>query len=176
MNYVREHRNAILGDLITFLRGPQNKMRKYTRWGSWERYVLSLLPDPSQAQSVIVERQGGADVDDEETALITEHFANNLQSLGYATETDSILIPSRVATQWYTEAIGSRDISQTKAARDLNQKIDAGMLPSLHHMRRNDFGRGWIWSRRSGLPSADAWQQDIDSRLEQRDNDSRSFR
>lgn len=176
MNYVREHRNAILGDLIAFLRGPQNKLRKYTRWGSWERYVLRLLPDPSQAQSVIVERQGGADVDDEETALISEHFAKNLQSLGYATETDSILIPSRVATQWYTEAIGSRDLTQTKAARDLNQKIDAGMLPSLHHMRRNDLGRGWIWSRRSGLPPADTWQQDIDTRIEQRDIDSRSFR
>jgi hypothetical protein len=165
--YVREHRDAILGDLIAFLRGPKKELRRYSRWGSWERHVLSLLPEPSEAQKLIAERQGESDVDDEETSQIADHFSEHLRNLGYSVDSEVILIPSRVAAVWYAESIGSRDTSQSKASRDLGQKMESGMLKSLHPLRRKDLGRGFVWCMKPALPPFEQWKNNLGEKIEQ---------
>jgi hypothetical protein len=72
--YIDRNRPAILGDLLALLRSQRKPPAKYTRWGLWERDVLSRLPDPHEAQAVILERQAEADVDEEEAGIIEDAF------------------------------------------------------------------------------------------------------
>lgn len=73
-----------------------------------------------KAPNDILERQGTADVDNEETALIEEHFRRKLDSLGVDTENETVFIPSQIVAKWYGEAIGTRDLTVTREEMDVN--------------------------------------------------------
>ena len=131
-----------MADVLGFLRSPVTALPKYTRWGDWERDVLARLPEPSEAQAVIRERQVGVDVDGEESALIEEFFSKQLTSFGYDTKTDRVFIPSRVAAHWFGWATDER-MTVAKASRTLKQRITEGQLRRLMECGRKDLGRGF---------------------------------
>ena len=60
------------------------------------------LPEPTEAQQVILDRQGAVNADDEESADVADHFRQELERLGYNADVDSVHIPNELAREWLT--------------------------------------------------------------------------
>ncbi len=101
--------------------------------GRVESAVLARLPEPNEAQAVILERQAEINVDDEEHATIEDYFAQQLERLGYDTDNDTIHLPNDVACQWYRAATQS-NAGPTLVTRMVRQGADEG---TLKHLRVN---------------------------------------
>ncbi|MBC7820180.1 MAG: hypothetical protein IAG10_25125, partial [Planctomycetaceae bacterium] len=140
--FVESHRQELIADVLGFLRSTTNALTKFSRWGDWERDILSRLPEPSEAQAIIRERQVGVDVDGEESLLIEEFFSQQLVSLGYDTKCNRVFIPSRVAARWLGWATNER-MTVAKASRTLKQRITEGQIRRLLECGRRDIGRGF---------------------------------
>lgn len=102
--YVDRNRWEIIADIAAFFQGSRAKMPGYTRWGTWEKEVLSRLPEPADAQRVIVERRDAINSDDEEAGYVEDHFAQKLHGYGYTPETDTVHIAADLAVAWVNEA------------------------------------------------------------------------
>lgn len=142
--FIDKNRQALIGDLIGFLRGPAKELAKYSRWGTWERDILSRLPDPLEAQTVILERQGEADVEQEEAEVLEDYFRAQLTMLRYDIDRDRIFLPSAVVCKWVNTA-ANEQYGATAATRIVGQKIDEGKLPRLKRPKTNSYGRGFEW-------------------------------
>jgi hypothetical protein len=142
--FINDHRQEIIGDLIGVLRGPQTELAKFTRWASWERDVLQRLPEPSALQQVILERQAATDVDGEESEILQDFFAEQLQRLEYDPDAERVFIPSQVAARWLGWATNQPKITVVSASRQLKQLIAEGRLSRLEIPGRS-WGRGVCW-------------------------------
>lgn len=148
--FVVDHREDILGDLIAFLRRPPKPIDQPTRWATWEKHVLSKVDSPNKCLDVIQERRAEADVEQEESAVIEDYFANKLRRLGYDVERDDVFIPNDITARWYNRATGeTRKV--TGVTRTLKQLRDEERVWRLVHDRAGEAGeRGFRWvGRRS---------------------------
>lgn len=143
--YIREHRRELLGDIITALRTDRTPLPRYSRWNAWERDVLSRLPDPSNAQAVIAERQQAVDVEGEEAAIIEDAFVWRLRELRYDVDTDRVFLPSTLVAKWLNDATGER-LTTIAVSRRLAQLITEGTLRRLSVSAGRAHGRGFVWS------------------------------
>jgi hypothetical protein len=144
-DFIEAHRWQILGDLAAFLNGPAAPLGEHTRWGKWERDILARLPEPTEAQRVIAERQSSVDVDDEEAALLEDAFRQELERLGYDPDTEAVHIPNAIARDWYVKATGIQT-SATGVSRAINQAATEGTLHGLKVNPSRTHGRGLLWS------------------------------
>lgn len=142
--FIEVNRQKLIADCIGFIRGPKYQLSQFSRWASWEKDVLKLLPNCDEIQQVILERQQGADVEDEEYGIITEYFSGRLQQCSYDTDRDQIFIPSKIVTQWFNLATNEHEKSVSVSSR-LNQAINEGGLKRLRKNKCNAWGRGFIW-------------------------------
>lgn len=163
MAYVREHRREILCDLLTFLRGPREKMVKSTRWGAWDQNVVSRLPMPEHAVLLIKQRQHEVDVDGDEAGLVQQYFRTQLDDLRYEVSEDLVFIPSAVANQWHAAAVNER-IGVIKSTQWLRTQIEQGSLPHLLRSRK-DNRHGFFWIGEQARSSQDALD-DLEHRIE----------
>jgi len=143
--YIQEHQRAILGDLVGVLRGPVTPLREFTRWATWERDILQRLPEPGDAQKTIVERQAAVDVDEEESSLVEDYFADQLRRLGYDVDAERVFIPSQVSARWYGWAV-NQPTAVIAASRQLNQMATEGRLRRISISTGRSWGRGFIWT------------------------------
>jgi hypothetical protein len=143
--FIDKNRDALIADCIGVLRSERRPLDHYTRWSSWERDVLERLPDPTEAQAVIVERQALADVEDEEAGLVQEHFGMKLRELGYDETRDKVFIPSGVCADWYSTATRQKNLTTTAVTRMLKQSVTEGTVTMLALNKCNAYGRGFIW-------------------------------
>lgn len=139
---IHDHRQELIADIIGFLKSPPVTLAKFTRWGDWERDVLARLPEPSEAQAVIKERQVGVDVDAEESELIESFFVRHISALGYDAITDRVFIPSSVAARWYCWATADK-MTTARASRALKQRITEGQMRRLSECPSRNHGRGF---------------------------------
>jgi hypothetical protein len=142
--FIDANRQALIADCLGFFQREPAKLTKFSRWGAWERDILARLPDPDETQKVILERQGQADVEQEEHDIIEEYFRRELTKLEYQPAEDAVFIPSGVAAEWYNLATKTRQ-GTIAAGRILSQAIDEG---KLKYIRRNHclaYGRGFVW-------------------------------
>jgi hypothetical protein len=142
--FVDRNRDKIIADAIGMLQSPGDHLKQCSRWATWERSVLSCLPEPSDAQKAILEQQKAVDVEREEAAVIEEHFRHQLGGIGYPTETHKVFIPSNLAAQWFIEATGEKK-SVVAIGRILSQLISEGRMASLQKSACNENGRGFVW-------------------------------
>ena len=164
--FIQDHRAELIADIIGFLRGPVATLTKFTRWGDWERQVLARLPEPSESQAVIRERQVGVDVDSEESELIQEFFAKQLSRLGYDTANDRVFIPSSLAAKWYGWATGEK-YTTARASRAVTQRITEGQIRQLIVCPHRSYGRGFeFWGDDS--TGETYLQHDIDDQIRNR--------
>jgi len=146
-NYIRDNQRAILGDIIAMLRGPvAMQLSRFTRWATWERDVLQRLPEPSDAQAVIIERQAAVDVDGEEASIIEEHFGDQLRRLGYDIEAERVFLPSQLVARWYGWATNQQNIAVISAGRQINQMATEGRLHRIGISTGRSWGRGFLWT------------------------------
>lgn len=81
--FIDAHRQSLIGDILGALRGERFQLAEYSRRATWEEHVLCRLPEPGEAQRVILERQGDANCELDEAEIIEEYFAKQLAQLGY---------------------------------------------------------------------------------------------
>jgi hypothetical protein len=142
--FVSENRQRIIADLVGKLRVDPVKLQKFSRWATWERAILARLPEPSEAQAVIEERQGQVDIEADEAAVIEEFFEAQLKALGYDTETDCVFVPSEFSARWLDWATNDKR-SPIVAGRVLGQFCREGRFKSIQQNKTNAWGRGFIW-------------------------------
>ena len=162
--FIRDNRDAIIGDIIGFLRSERKPLERHSRWGDWEDDVLSRLPDPAEAQLIIAQRQQTSDVEEEEADLIEDYFKGELRALNYAPDLDVIFIPSTLVCRWFNCAANER-MRTTSVTRLLRQWISEGRLHRIQHNKCLTYGRGFVWVGESADPS-DRINTDIEARIE----------
>ena len=143
--YIADHAPSIVAAVVARLREPAEPLRRYTRWSGWESAVLSRLPEPADAQRVIAERQGEADVDEDKSELIFDGFAERLADLNYNIETDRVHIPASVAHEWLNEILGEKE-SVTKTTRYLKQLVTENRTSMIQIDPSRTTGRGFLWA------------------------------
>jgi hypothetical protein len=169
--FIDQNRAALVGDIVGFLKRPRGHLERYSRWAAWERDVLSRLPDPEAAQRLIAERQGQADVEEEEGGLVEDFFAKQLKALAYEPECDAVYVPSEVAAAWYNGATGEKHRTIT-VGRILGQMAGEGRLHRLQPNSDHRLGRGFLWIGAS-WNIADATKKDIEVRIEASETEKR---
>jgi len=143
--FIEANRTAIIADLIAFLRRPGMPIRRHARWATWEAAVLSRVDDPNGCLDLIVERRKEADVEEEESDIISSHFASKLARLEYDTERDDVFLPNDIVAKWFNEATGDRK-KVASVSRTLKQMRDEKRLRRLSPHRMGGSGeRGFRW-------------------------------
>ena len=145
LQYINQHRQAIIGDIVAALRAEQKHLASHTRWGTWEKYVLSRLPNPGDAQRLILERQSESNAELEEAEMIEEYFSEQLELLGHDPKMAQLRIPSQTAAEWFCRAIGQQMKSQS-ASKRLSQMAKEGQLKSIAPDASRTYGRCFIWT------------------------------
>ena len=166
IRFVVENRQRLIGDLIGCLRAPAVPLERFTRWATWEKAVLARLPEPSEAQAVITERQGAVDVDQDEAEHLEEFFAGQLRGLGYDPDGDRVFLPSVTAARWLNWAT-NENRNTIAAGRMLAQLCTEGLFKRLRKNKCKTYGRGLIWSGREAEAGETTWT-DIERRLAER--------
>ena len=143
--FVDAHRDELVADCIGLLRRDPFPLKTFTRWATWEKDVLQRMPEPADAQTIIVERQGIADAENDAAELLVEYFAEQLSRLHYSQDRDQVFIPSGVATDWYNRCLNEKQ-KTVSVGRLLSQMIHEGGVTRLRpNKARSLGGRGFIW-------------------------------
>jgi hypothetical protein len=129
----------IIGDCLALLRQVAQSLKRYSRWGAWEAGVLSRVPDPSECQKVIAERQEAIDDDAAEAATMREAFRVELHQREHDPEHDAVWIPSAEAAVVVNAATGER-----YAVNRAGAYLGTLSIPELRRSDRNG-QRGWAW-------------------------------
>lgn len=146
--FIDEKRIEIVGDIIGILREEPATLDRFTRWASWEREILARLPEPAEAQAVILDRQASVDVEVDEVEIIEDYFFGQLEILRYVKESDRIFIPSEIAAKWFNEATNERKGSAA-VGRILNQFCTEKKCKQLTRNTNHEIGRGFVWCPKS---------------------------
>lgn len=164
--FIEDNRRALLADIVGALRAERHEPAQFSRWATWEREVLSRLPDPSEAQAVILERQAAVDADCEEADEIEDAFSTRLARLQYDPAGDVVKIPSGTAAQWFNEAMNDHQRTQS-VSRTLRQLHSEGRLRRIiPDASRSQGGRGFLWVGIDANPSDNKFL-DLQERIEE---------
>lgn len=163
-SYIVQNRSRLIADAIAFLRSDRQELAHYSRWGAWERDVLSRLPEPAEAQAVIAERQQVADVEIEEADTIEDYFRDQLERLDYVTDREQIFIPNVTAARWLGAATNEK-VNVIAAGRILKQRIEEKKMQFLSVCPNRNYGRGFLWTGENSEPVQYGTRRDIVGRL-----------
>jgi hypothetical protein len=94
---IEERRWEIIGDIIALLKETRQPLNRYSRWSIWEQAVLSRVPDPSECQKVIEERQAEIDDDQTEADMVRAGIREELIRRGHSPDTEVLWISSKDA-------------------------------------------------------------------------------
>lgn len=143
--FIDNNRAALLADIAAFFEGDRWQLAKASRWGAWERDILSRLAEPGDAQALILERQAECDADGDDGAMIDDHFAERLRELDYCPDTTQVRIPVRVVAYWFNEANGEPMRTAAVTGR-LKQMSTEGQVKRLTIDKSNRHGRSFIYT------------------------------
>jgi hypothetical protein len=137
---IADQRWEIIADIIDELQRDAPPLSKFSRWAPWEKAVLARVPNPSEAQRVIAERQATIDDDAAEESLVRCAFLDILRERGHEPDEQIVWFSAAQAAEVINKAIGDR-MPTNKASKFL------GKL-SIREVRKSDLGesRGWCWS------------------------------
>jgi hypothetical protein len=162
--FIDRYRDRIISDIIGALRAEPFPLLQYSRWAAWEAGVLCRLPEPGEAQQVMLERQGEANVELDEVEIVEQFVATELERLNYDAMVDQVRIPVAIIADWYKRATGDRNIGTTGVSRRLGQMIGEGQLQRLAKDPSHTYGRGFIWTG----PNSDFFGGEISNDLQAR--------
>lgn len=144
--FIEKHRWEIIGGLIAILKRPSQYLEKYSRWGEWEKLVLSRLNDPLLCQQLIQERQLGIDDDEEEKLLVREGIRDFLAKNGSNPLEQSAFISSVKLAEVVNLVTG--------VMRPTNRVSSYLSQMNIPELRKSDRGsaRGWMWVPNGATP------------------------
>lgn len=140
--FINQYRWEIIADLIRCLQNPVSEIAAHSRWGAWESGVLSCLPDPNEAQAVILERRQELDGDAQASSKLEEEIASWLTQLGYRPDQDKIFLKKSLLRRWRTQS-GEPTSSHALTSRIKIGK-ENGTITRLEPVNRRD-ARGFYW-------------------------------
>ena len=152
--FIEINREAIIADIAALFEQPQTRLKKYSRWGPWERDVLCRLPEADALADLIRERAEEADRDADEASAILEYFGHRLTSLGYDIETDCIHIPTKTCAAWVSDAVG-REVTFRQIGGMLRVLVENGSLRGIVNNPSHKHGKGWLWTKIAGDRTAE---------------------
>jgi hypothetical protein len=159
--YIEANRWAIIADVAAFFASPAATLERFTRWASWERAILARLPEPNEAQAIIVERQGAIDADQDEAGEFEDFVAARLEGLGYDPEAERVFIPNMVGREWLAKVRGEH-VSTTAMTRMINQWANEGTAMALKVNPSRSYGRGLLWGK---CPRQTSISVDLEQRI-----------
>jgi hypothetical protein len=155
--FIDANRQALIADCLGFFEKPGVALGKFSRWSTWERDVLARLPEPTDTQRVILERQGEVNVEAEELEIIENFIERRLTTLNYNTATEVIHIPVEIVAEWFNSATNEKHRTQAES-RQLNQAAkEAAAKGKTYRLKQGPsrtHGRGFLWIGKEGTPSA----------------------
>ena len=143
--FIEKYRDQLIGDIIGALRKDRTGLAKYSRWAAWEKDVLCRLPNPADAQRLILERQGEANCEIEEAEIVEEYFADRLKSYEYNPNTAQVRIPVATVAEWYCLAVGEKTKTDV-ASKKIRQLVAEGQMKRIAPDRSHSHGRCFIWT------------------------------
>ena len=167
LDFIDQNRESIIADLIGHLRAEKHPLASFTRWAAWEDAVLQRLPEPGEAQAVILERQAEVDAEGEESEILEEFFADQLKRLKYDAENDVVHIPSSIAARWFNWSQND-NLRVGSVTRVLKQLHSEKRIKRLAPDKSRTVGRGFLWVGNSADPHANKWV-DLEDRIAKRD-------
>jgi hypothetical protein len=148
--FIDANREALVADIVAFLRRPRTTLAKHTRWAEWERDVICRLPNADKLQRVIASRQRESNVDSDLAERLGEEIRKRLQAQGHDLESQRIRIPSKVMTGWYNAALGNtaagRVENDSLVSRIVKQLSDEGQLKQVRKDPSRKHGRCFVWT------------------------------
>ena len=146
--FIDDHRHDIIGDIRTQLRTAAELPAdfRFSRWATWEQHVLCRLPEPMEAQRLILERQGDSDCETDEAEIVEEYFADQLAQRGYHPATCQMRIPVQLAAPWFCEALNRKSEPTNAISRRMQQMADEGQLKRISKDKSRKLGRCFIWT------------------------------
>jgi hypothetical protein len=162
--FIDANREKIIADCIGFLQRPAMPMKRYTRWATWESQVLSKVDHPDNCVSLILDRRGAVDVEQEEGAIVEDYFAHKLTGLRYDADRDDVFIYNDVAARWFNEATGDHK-KVTGVTRALKQLYNEHRVFQIVQSRSSDrTARGFRWIGQHA-DAADVTHYDLRTRI-----------
>ncbi len=143
--FIDQYRQEIIGDIIGALRAEPFPLAEFTRWATWEQHVLQRLPEPGDAQKLILDRQGEANCELDEAEINEEHFAEQLRRLDYEPMTAQVRIPVAIAARWFGWAVGE-PTKTAAASKRLHQMASEGQGKRIAPDPSRHYGRCFIWT------------------------------
>jgi hypothetical protein len=143
-HFIETHRDTLLSDVIGSLRGERFPLDAFSRWATWEKDILQRLPEPAEAQRVILERQSTVDVEEEEAGILEDYFREQLRELSFQPEDERVFMPSMIVAEWFNTVHNDKK-GTIPVGRIINQMITEGRLSRLDHNRCKTWGRGFVW-------------------------------
>jgi hypothetical protein len=167
--YIAEHREAILGDLLAFLKRPKNAMADQLRFSSWGPDVLARCNNPDRLLKKIKERQAISDTETEMFTILTDSIRQHLISLSYDPDIERIQIPFKLMNAYYRD---SKQSDKKATIRESNgvvrQGIGSGQLQNLTDYRKTKI-RSFVWTGDAATDDTPI-QDDIKARMEYRND------
>jgi hypothetical protein len=164
--FIDQHRGEIIGDIIGALRAEPFPLADFSRWATWEQHVLCRLPEPGDAQRLILDRQGEANCELDEAEIIEEHFSEQLFKLGYDPNTAQVRIPVAVAARWYGWAVGE-PTKTAAASKRLHQMAGERQAKRIAPDPSRTYGRGFIWTGPAADVIGGRIENDVTARIAQ---------
>lgn len=145
--FVQSNRQSIIDDLAGFLNRPTKKMKRYSRWGTWDDQILSRVDSPDKCLDMILDRRSSIDVEEEEGELVEQFFASKLKWLKYDVERDDVFLPNEIVAKWYNMALGTKS-KVSGVSRGLRQFVSEGRITRIVPTRcgggNRDRGFRWV--------------------------------
>ena len=163
--YIDDHRSEIIGDIIGALRVEPFPLKEFSRWATWEQHVLQRLPEPAEAQRVILERQGESNCELDEAEIIEQHFAEQLSKLCYDPHTVQVRIPVSIAARWYSLAVGE-PTRTASASKRLHQMSNERQTKRIAPDSTRTYGRCFIWTGSAADVIGQRINNDLEARIE----------
>lgn len=144
--HIDSNEDEIVADVAAFFARDRQDISYPTRWGLWEREVVSRLNDPDSVCALIRNRENINDDDYQQAQAIQELVNERIKQAGYDHPTRVHISNERIA-EWVNKALGD-DVrgGVRQAISTLTRFENSGLLETLSKNPSRTNGRGWVFS------------------------------
>lgn len=146
-DFLREHRAALICDLVSRLRQPPSctiAPENRDRFQAWQDAVLARFANGNELARLIKERRPGVDADAGEAQEVADALAELLKSKGHCPGCEHIFIPKRVARELLQGMLGTRN--ETDFGRRIKQVAQNRPLRHVNaEYRHSEWRHGLDW-------------------------------
>ena len=156
--FIAENQLQIMGDIAHYYQRPVRELRTYSRWGAWEREVLSRLPvsddELAQLQRLIAQRSAALDGDQETAQIFEDEVADMIKHQGLDLD-GSYLVPTKALAEVLNEVVGEKYRPLQSASRHVRQLVEEGLVTKLALCKSRKKGRCYTWQPRPDVTPSD---------------------